>query len=66
MEIVDRRKFIQHFCEEELHVDAYENKPLSIGYSATISTPQQHATVLELLVPHLKPGSKVLDIGSGR
>jgi protein-L-isoaspartate(D-aspartate) O-methyltransferase len=43
----------------------YVNKPISIGSNATISTPQQHATVLSLLVDVLQPGKKALDIGCG-
>ncbi|KAJ3478040.1 hypothetical protein NLI96_g10047 [Meripilus lineatus] len=37
----------------------------SIGHNATISAPVMHAHALEELKDHLKPGSKVLDVGSG-
>lgn len=43
----------------------YANRPLKIGVVATISTPQQHAQVLGFLEPHLQPGMKAIDIGSG-
>jgi protein-L-isoaspartate(D-aspartate) O-methyltransferase len=44
---------------------AYVDSPQMIGYNATISAPHMHAMCLELLVSHLKPGSKALDVGSG-
>ena len=44
---------------------AYEDSPQSISYNATISAPHMHAHVAELLLSHLKPGSSVLDVGSG-
>ncbi|KAF2096534.1 protein-L-isoaspartate O-methyltransferas-like protein [Rhizodiscina lignyota] len=43
----------------------YEDSPQSIGHFATISAPHMHASACESLLPFLKPGSKVLDIGSG-
>lgn len=45
--------------------DAYEDAPQSIGHGATISAPHMHAHAAEHLLPYLKPGSKVLDVGSG-
>lgn len=36
-----------------------------IGHGATISAPHMHAHAAEYLLPYLKPGSKVLDVGSG-
>lgn len=45
--------------------DAYEDAPQSIGHGATISAPHMHAHASEYLLPYLKPGSKVLDVGSG-
>uniref|UniRef100_A0A0W0GCJ4 Protein-L-isoaspartate O-methyltransferase n=1 Tax=Moniliophthora roreri TaxID=221103 RepID=A0A0W0GCJ4_MONRR len=45
--------------------DAYEDSPQTIGYGATISAPHMHAYAAEHLLPYLKPGAKVLDIGSG-
>lgn len=44
---------------------AYEDSPQGIGYSATISAPHMHASACESLLDYLKPGCKVLDIGSG-
>ncbi|KAG2442321.1 hypothetical protein HXX76_002407 [Chlamydomonas incerta] len=44
---------------------AYEDRPLPIGYDQTISAPHMHATALELLLPKLRPGARVLDVGSG-
>ncbi|KAL6709526.1 hypothetical protein ACN47E_001461 [Coniothyrium glycines] len=43
----------------------YEDSPQSIGYRATISAPHMHASACESLLDYLKPGAKVLDIGSG-
>ena len=43
----------------------YNDAPQSIGHSATISAPHMHAHALEALLPFLRPGSRVLDIGSG-
>merc|ERR1719321_861530 len=45
--------------------DAYSDRPQSIGMAATISAPHMHALALDLLVDHLKPGARVLDVGSG-
>ena len=42
-----------------------QDTPLPIGYGETISAPHMHATCLELLRTHLKPGARVLDVGSG-
>lgn len=44
---------------------AYMDAPLGIGYSATISAPHMHAYALELMLDRLRPGAKVLDVGSG-
>jgi protein-L-isoaspartate(D-aspartate) O-methyltransferase len=44
---------------------AYEDNPLSIGHSATISAPHMHAHALDLLADHLVCGARVLDIGCG-
>ncbi|TGZ80242.1 protein-L-isoaspartate O-methyltransferase [Ascodesmis nigricans] len=43
----------------------YEDSPQRIGYDATISAPHMHAQATEALAHRLKPGAKVLDIGSG-
>lgn len=42
-----------------------QDAPLPIGYHETISAPHMHATCLELLREHLRPGARVLDVGSG-
>ncbi|KAF2685783.1 protein-L-isoaspartate O-methyltransferas-like protein [Lentithecium fluviatile CBS 122367] len=44
---------------------AYEDSPQPIGHRATISAPHMHASACESLLPYLKPGARVLDIGSG-
>jgi len=44
---------------------AYDDSPRSVGYSATISAPHMHAHCLEILLPVLKNGSSVLDVGCG-
>lgn len=44
---------------------AYQDSPQTIGYSATISAPHMHAHAAEELLDYLKPGSSVLDVGSG-
>ncbi|KAJ3203077.1 Protein-L-isoaspartate(D-aspartate) O-methyltransferase [Clydaea vesicula] len=38
---------------------------MGIGYGATISAPHMHAFCLEAMLDYLKPGNKVLDVGSG-
>ncbi|PNS21393.1 Protein-L-isoaspartate O-methyltransferase [Sphaceloma murrayae] len=43
----------------------YSDSPQPIGHAATISAPHMHAAACESLLPFLKPGSRVLDIGSG-
>lgn len=43
----------------------YDDSPQGIGHRATISAPHMHASACESLLPYLKPGAKVLDIGSG-
>lgn len=55
---VDRRDF----CHTR---EAYRDNPQPIGSNVTISAPHMHAHALETLVAHLKPGSRVLDVGSG-
>ncbi|PKA56625.1 Protein-L-isoaspartate O-methyltransferase [Apostasia shenzhenica] len=59
MEKIDRGLFVQS------GTPAYIDSPMQIGYNATISAPHMHATCLELLVDHLQPGMRVLDVGSG-
>ncbi|KAJ9620948.1 hypothetical protein H2203_007534 [Taxawa tesnikishii (nom. ined.)] len=43
----------------------YQDSPQPIGYSATISAPHMHANAAESLLDFLRPGAKVLDVGSG-
>lgn len=54
---VDRAHYAPH--------SAYEDSPQQIGFAATISAPHMHASACESLLPYLKPGSRVLDVGSG-
>lgn len=51
------------FVEDILSGSAYEDKPLPIGQGQTISQPYTVAFQTELL--QLKPGEKVLEIGTG-
>lgn len=46
-------------------LQAYKDNPHSIGHGATISAPHMHAYCLEWLKDVVKPGSRVLDVGSG-
>ena len=57
LEQVDRAHYAPHA--------PYQDSPQSIGYRATISAPHMHASACESLLPFLKPGSRVLDVGSG-
>ena len=55
-----------HFCGAGFPSHyAYQDSPLPIGYGETISAPHMHATCMELLRIHLRPGARVLDVGSG-
>ncbi|RLF42330.1 MAG: protein-L-isoaspartate O-methyltransferase [Thermoplasmata archaeon] len=53
----------EYFIPEELKTEAYIDTPLSIGYGQTISAPHMVAIMVEAL--DLKPGQRVLEIGSG-
>lgn len=53
------RKFYCH------NAHPYVDAPQRIGHGATISAPHMHAYALELLQDQLKPGNRVLDVGSG-
>ena len=58
------RKVPRHlFVEEALKPQAYEDHPLPIGQSQTISQPYVVAWMTELL--DVQPGMKVLEIGTG-
>ena len=48
-----------------VHEDAYKDIPCPINFNVVISAPKLHAYVLELASDVLKPGCKVLDVGSG-
>ena len=54
-----------HFVLQRDQAHAYEDRPLPIGYEATISAPHMHAHALQLLEPQLRPGATVLDVGCG-
>ncbi len=58
-EAVDRADFVP----ESSQTQAYEDRPLHIGYQQTISQPTTVAFMLELLAP--QKGDRILDIGSG-
>jgi len=51
------------FVPENQQSYAYENRPLSIGHGQTISQPYIVALMTDLI--KLKPGDKVLEIGTG-
>jgi protein-L-isoaspartate(D-aspartate) O-methyltransferase len=51
------------FVPPEEHPNAYENRPLSIGYGQTISQPYIVALMTDML--ELKPTDVVLEIGTG-
>ena len=64
---VDRARFVPK-SSSEVYAEPYENKPIPLGYGATISTPAHHATVAELLasaLPNSGAGSRFLDLGCG-
>ncbi|CAL3971790.1 hypothetical protein PZA11_005077 [Diplocarpon coronariae] len=52
-----------HYCPDP--ASAYEDSPQGIGHAATISAPHMHAAAAESLLPLLRPGCRVLDVGSG-
>ena len=51
------------FVPPEQRAEAYANRPLPIGYGQTISQPYIVALMTDLL--NLKPGDRVLEIGTG-
>ncbi|KAJ7031560.1 protein-L-isoaspartate O-methyltransferase [Mycena alexandri] len=59
MQAVDRAHFVTDKSA------AYTDSPQAIGHGATISAPHMHAYAADHLLPFLRPGSRVLDIGSG-
>uniref|UniRef100_A0A1L8DU02 protein-L-isoaspartate(D-aspartate) O-methyltransferase n=1 Tax=Nyssomyia neivai TaxID=330878 RepID=A0A1L8DU02_9DIPT len=52
------RKF---YCPNNPYMDA----PQGIGCGVTISAPHMHGYALDLLRNHVRPGGRVLDVGSG-
>merc|ERR1712176_1510651 len=59
---IDRKNYAPRSEGED---SAYEDRPLPIGYKATISAPHMHAHALCLLADHLKTGAHALDVGCG-
>lgn len=59
---VDRKNFVP--ADQEHY--AYEDRPLPLGHDVTISAPHMHGTAIELLLPNIKDGAVVLDVGVGR
>ncbi len=58
------RKTPRHcFVPEEAQAHAYEDRPLNIGSSQTISQPYMVAVMTDLL--DVRPGHRVLEIGTG-
>lgn len=60
---IDRKWFVPL----PLQQFAYEDRPLPIGYSVTISAPHMHAIMAEILAPFVvgRQPKKILDVGSG-
>ncbi|GLC34685.1 hypothetical protein PLESTB_001234900 [Pleodorina starrii] len=59
MTAVDRGRFVPQGQAP------YQDAPQPLGFGATISAPHMHAMCLELLAEHIRPGARVLDVGSG-
>lgn len=51
------------FVPDEMRSRAYSDSPVPIGYEATISQPFMVATMTDML--QVKPGMKVLEVGTG-
>jgi protein-L-isoaspartate(D-aspartate) O-methyltransferase len=51
------------FVPEDVRADAYEDRPLPIGRDQTISQPYIVAAMTELA--RVRPGSRVLEVGTG-
>ena len=51
------------FVPKDLQNEAYENRPLPIGYGQTISQPYIVAVMTDVL--EIRPGHKVLELGTG-
>jgi protein-L-isoaspartate(D-aspartate) O-methyltransferase len=60
MSVVDRGVFVPE------PASAYEDKPQRFAeFNANVSAPHMHAISLGLLAANLRPGARVLDLGSG-
>jgi protein-L-isoaspartate(D-aspartate) O-methyltransferase len=58
------RKVPRHLLvPDEVRAEAYQNRPLPIGYEATISQPYIVALMTDLL--DVEPGHEVLEVGTG-
>ncbi len=53
----------EDFVPQEMKPYAWEDRPLPIGFNQTISAPHMYAFMLE--AAKIKPGDKVLEIGTG-
>jgi protein-L-isoaspartate(D-aspartate) O-methyltransferase len=55
------------FVPPQIAQSSYDDRPLPIGYSVTISAPHMHAIMAEIMAPYITaPHCKhVLDVGSG-
>ncbi|VVC02245.1 Protein-L-isoaspartate O-methyltransferase [uncultured archaeon] len=53
----------ENFLSEEMKQFANEDRPLPIGYGQTISAPHMYAYMLE--AAQVRPGDKILEIGTG-
>jgi protein-L-isoaspartate(D-aspartate) O-methyltransferase len=58
-----RRVPRHRFVPDDRGADAYQDRPLPIGYRQTISQPYVVAAMTELA--RLEPGAKVLEVGTG-
>ena len=59
MRKVPRHEFVPAYLKKQ----AYENRPLPIGFEQTISQPLVVAEMMQLASPH--PAAKALDVGTG-
>src|SRR6478752_4122229 len=51
------------FVDRGLEMNAYDDRPLAIGYGQTISQPYMVARATELAAP--QPGDRALEVGAG-
>jgi len=57
---VDRANYVPDDC-----LTPYKEAAVPIGFNVTISAPHMHAMGLDILIEQVKPGARVLDVGSG-